>query len=259
MPRRRRRPPLRASAVPEIRVPLPACGRTPRRQPGSRCQRRDRAARAAAQAACRRTGSRRSDNYYDIKRTIFNALIDAIDLTQLGQLDRDSARDEIRDIVNEIITLKDVAMSIAEQEELLEDICNDVLGYGPLEPLLARDDIADIMVNGANTCFIEVGGKMREDRRPLPRQRPAAQHLPAHRQPGRPPRRRSKPDLRRPPARRLARQRHRAAARDRRADAHHPQIQEGPPQAPRPRQVQLDHPGRRDHPRASSAGCAATC
>ena len=42
-------------------------------------------------------------------------------------------------------------MSIAEQEELLEDICNDVLGYGPLEPLLARDDIADIMVNGANT------------------------------------------------------------------------------------------------------------
>src|SRR6476469_6423336 len=51
-------------------------------------------------------------------------------------------------------------MSISEQEELLDDICNDVLGYGPLEPLLARDDIADIMVNGAGTTFIEVGGKM---------------------------------------------------------------------------------------------------
>ena len=106
--------------------------------------------------------SRKSDNYYDIKSTIFNALIDAIDLTQLGQLDRGAVRDEIRDIVNEIITLKDVVMSIAEQEELLEDICNDVLGYGPLEPLLARDDIADIMVNGANTTFIEVGGKMQK-------------------------------------------------------------------------------------------------
>ena len=53
-------------------------------------------------------------------------------------------------------------MSIAEQEELLEDICNDVLGYGPLEPLLARDDIADIMVNGAATTFIEVGGKVQK-------------------------------------------------------------------------------------------------
>jgi pilus assembly protein CpaF len=104
--------------------------------------------------------SRRSDNYYDIKSTIFNALIDAIDLTQLAQLDREAARDEIRDIVNEIIALKDVVMSIAEQEELLEDICNDVLGYGPLEPLLARDDIADIMVNGASTVYIEVNGKM---------------------------------------------------------------------------------------------------
>ena len=53
-------------------------------------------------------------------------------------------------------------MSIAEQEELLDDICNDVLGYGPLEPLLARDDIADIMVNGANTVYIEVAGKIQQ-------------------------------------------------------------------------------------------------
>ena len=53
-------------------------------------------------------------------------------------------------------------MSISEQEELLEDICNDVLGYGPLEPLLARDDIADIMVNGAGQTFIEVNGKIEE-------------------------------------------------------------------------------------------------
>ena len=104
----------------------------------------------------------RDEEYYDIKSEIFNALIDAIDLTQLTQLDEESAREEIRDIVNDIIAIKDVAMSIAEQEELLEDICNDILGYGPLEPLLARDDIADIMVNGAERTFIEVNGKIEE-------------------------------------------------------------------------------------------------
>jgi pilus assembly protein CpaF len=53
-------------------------------------------------------------------------------------------------------------MSISEQEELLEDICNDVLGYGPLEPLLARDDIADIMVNGSKNVYIEVNGKVEQ-------------------------------------------------------------------------------------------------
>ncbi|TIM50142.1 MAG: CpaF family protein, partial [Mesorhizobium sp.] len=75
-------------------------------------------------------------------------------LSQLAKLDPESAREEIRDIVNDIIAIKNFAMSIAEQEELLEDICNDVLGYGPLEPLLARDDIADIMVNGSKDVYI---------------------------------------------------------------------------------------------------------
>ncbi|HMM15524.1 MAG TPA: CpaF family protein [Parvibaculum sp.] len=107
-----------------------------------------------------RLPDQRSENYYQIKTTIFNALIDTIDLTQLAQLDAESAREEIRDIVNEILSIKNVVMSISEQEALLQDICNDVLGYGPLEPLLARDDIADIMVNGADRTFIEVGGKV---------------------------------------------------------------------------------------------------
>ncbi|MGL4974799.1 MAG: CpaF family protein [Bosea sp. (in: a-proteobacteria)] len=102
----------------------------------------------------------RSDDYYQTKSMIFGALIEAIDLAQLSKLDGESAREEIRDIINEIIALKNVVMSISEQEELLDDICNDVLGYGPLEPLLARDDIADIMVNGATRTFIEVGGKI---------------------------------------------------------------------------------------------------
>ena len=105
---------------------------------------------------------RKSEEYYDVKTTVFNALIDTIDLTQLAKLEPAAAREEIRDIVSEIIQIKSVVMSISEQEELLEDICNDVLGYGPLEPLLARDDIADIMVNGASATFIEVGGKVQK-------------------------------------------------------------------------------------------------
>jgi pilus assembly protein CpaF len=102
----------------------------------------------------------RTEDYFRIKTAIFNALIETIDLGQLAQLDQKTARDEIRDIVNEIIAIKNVVMSVAEQDLLLSDICNDVLGYGPLEPLLARDDIADIMVNGANSVFIEVNGKV---------------------------------------------------------------------------------------------------
>ena len=103
---------------------------------------------------------RRSETYFQTKSLIFGALIEAIDLAALSKLDAESAREEIRDIVHEIVTIKNLVLSIAEQEDLLDDICNDVLGFGPLEPLLARDDIADIMVNGPTRCFIEVGGKI---------------------------------------------------------------------------------------------------
>jgi len=102
----------------------------------------------------------KTEEYYDTKSSVFSALIDTIDLSQLARMDPETAREEIRDIVNDIISIKNLAMSISEQEELLEDICNDVLGYGPLEPLLARDDIADIMINGAKASFIEVDGKV---------------------------------------------------------------------------------------------------
>jgi pilus assembly protein CpaF len=104
----------------------------------------------------------KTDEYYGIKAGIFNALIEIIDVSALNKMEAERARAEIRDVVNELIVAKKVAMSAPERQGLLEDICNDVLGYGPLQPLLARDDIADIMVNGSNRIFIEVNGKVRE-------------------------------------------------------------------------------------------------
>jgi len=101
-----------------------------------------------------------SEYYHATKTTIFNALMNTIDLAQLAQLEQKVAAAEIRDIVAELVAIKNVSMSVAEQEHLVQEIVNEVLGYGPLEPLLARDDIADIMVNGAGRVFIEVGGKV---------------------------------------------------------------------------------------------------
>jgi pilus assembly protein CpaF len=104
----------------------------------------------------------KSNEYYEIKQEIFNALIEVVDVVQITKMNPANARIEIRDVVNEIIVAKKVPMSLGERQDLIEDICNDVLGYGPLEPLLARDDIADIMVNGNKNIFIEVQGRVRE-------------------------------------------------------------------------------------------------
>ena len=104
----------------------------------------------------------KSNEYYEIKQELFNALIEVVDVVQITKMNPVDARTEIRDVVNEILVAKKAPMSLAERQELIEDICNDILGYGPLEPLLARDDIADIMVNGNKNIFIEVQGRVRE-------------------------------------------------------------------------------------------------
>jgi pilus assembly protein CpaF len=106
--------------------------------------------------------AQKTDEYYAVKAEIFNALLEIIDVSALTKMESELARTEIRNVVNDIVIAKKVAMSASERQVLLEDICNDVLGYGPLQPLLARDDIADIMVNGSNRIYIEVNGKVRE-------------------------------------------------------------------------------------------------
>jgi len=101
-----------------------------------------------------------SDAYYETKATIFNALFETIDVSALAGMEPVAARQEIRTIVDEIIAIRNVRLSVVEQNQLIGEICDDILGYGPLEPLLMRDDIADIMVNGAKNVFIETDGHM---------------------------------------------------------------------------------------------------
>ena len=149
--------PAQAAAAPAAVAPAPAGKNAPGAAAPKSAQT---GAAAPVQSFEPSLDTRRSENFYEVKTSIFTALIEAIDLSQLAKLDADSAREEIRDIVNEIISIKNIVMSIAEQEELLDDICNDVLGYGPLEPVLARDDISDVLVNGATTVYVEIAGKI---------------------------------------------------------------------------------------------------
>lgn len=100
--------------------------------------------------------------FYETKDSIYAALIETIDITQLSSMSRDRAQQEVTDIVKEIMALRRISLPMVEQDILLRQICEDLLGFGPLDPLLARDDIADIMVNGTDYIFIEVNGKMEQ-------------------------------------------------------------------------------------------------
>jgi pilus assembly protein CpaF len=103
-----------------------------------------------------------SADFAVLKEKLFSALVDLIDLPALGKLSQEAANKEISAILSEIIDEQKISVSSADRARIVIDITNQVLGYGPLQPLLDRDDISDIMVNGAGRVFIEVGGKTRE-------------------------------------------------------------------------------------------------
>ena len=90
---------------------------------------------------------------------LFDQLVESIDLSALSRMSSGKAREEIAQVLREIIDERQIALSTAESALIIKQIVDQVLGYGPLQPLLERDDIADIMVNGAGAVFIEVGGK----------------------------------------------------------------------------------------------------
>jgi pilus assembly protein CpaF len=94
------------------------------------------------------------------KAEIFGALIDAVDLRELGKLTDEEVRRELLDVVSEIINVRNLVLSSAEQTRMVKEICDEVLGLGPLEPILAQDDIADVMVNGYDKVYVERNGKI---------------------------------------------------------------------------------------------------
>jgi len=105
-------------------------------------------------------GKERDASYYEMKHSVYDTLVSTMDLEQLGKLNEEEAKEEIRDVVVEIIQLTNLSVPLSVQETILDDIVHDILGYGPLEPLLSRDDITDIMVNGSKRVYVEIAGKV---------------------------------------------------------------------------------------------------
>ncbi len=94
------------------------------------------------------------------RNRIWLDLRDGIDLKALARMDAQAARDEVNSAVEEIARFRNLDLTPAELERIGKECADDMLGFGPLEELLERDDIADIMINGPDITYIEVDGKI---------------------------------------------------------------------------------------------------
>jgi pilus assembly protein CpaF len=96
----------------------------------------------------------------DAKLKIQPLVVDRIDIGAAARLDRDELGRQIGELVGEILREERLRLNQREQKDLVELLLDDMLGLGPLEPLLAEETITDIMVNGPYQVYVERKGKL---------------------------------------------------------------------------------------------------
>ena len=101
-----------------------------------------------------------ADRYFELKSDIHKKLIGVLNYDQLSSVPKDRMRSEIGRIVERLLEEERVPMNTAEQNKIIEEVLDEALGLGPLEPLLKEPTISDILVNRHNRVFIERNGKL---------------------------------------------------------------------------------------------------
>ena len=101
-----------------------------------------------------------ADPIEDAKERIQPKLLARIDVSAASTLPRGELAREISEVVAEIAAEERIQLNSVEQRNLVTKLVNDMIGLGPLEPLLADEGITDIMVNGASRVYIERSGKL---------------------------------------------------------------------------------------------------
>ncbi|UZW55445.1 CpaF family protein [Sphingobium sp. JS3065] len=102
------------------------------------------------------------DRHTELKVALHQKLLDLINLSALETMSRAQVEVEVGEIVHEQLALQKHALNLEERRRLVSDILDELLGLGPLEPLLKDHSITDILVNGHKVVFVERNGRLVE-------------------------------------------------------------------------------------------------
>ena len=100
------------------------------------------------------------DSFQELKTRLHKKLIDSLDLSVLTTVDRSMLRDQIKDVLEKLLSEEDLFLSQENKERLITEIQSETLGLGPIEQYMHDPDISDILVNTYNQVYIEKHGKL---------------------------------------------------------------------------------------------------
>ena len=106
------------------------------------------------------SGSAKIVDWTELKVRFHQRLLDLLNLSAIDKVGRDELEKEVSTLIRELLIEEGVALNAGEFKRLVEEIMDEVLGLGPLEPLLKDESINDILVNTHSQVFIERAGQL---------------------------------------------------------------------------------------------------
>ena len=117
------------------------------------------AAPAAAPAAAIEPASP-SSSWIDLKMRLHQRLLEMLNLAVIDKVSQPELRREVAAMVTEMLEQEQAALNAVEHKRMVEEIMDEVLGLGPLEPVLKDPTVTDIMCNGHEQVFVERRGRL---------------------------------------------------------------------------------------------------
>ncbi len=94
------------------------------------------------------------------KRTLHQELLDSLDFEEVGNVPKEKLRVRLQNDLTERLERRTLPLNRLERDRMVQEILDNVLGLGPLEPLLADPAVSDILVNGPHQVYVDRGGKL---------------------------------------------------------------------------------------------------
>ena len=100
--------------------------------------------------------------FQQLQTRLHRQMVDAMDLSKAGQLPEHELRKQLRALATHLCDLHSSYLPESEREQMVNEIMDEMYGFGPLEPLMNDPEISDVLVNGADTVFVERNGLLEQ-------------------------------------------------------------------------------------------------
>lgn len=99
-------------------------------------------------------------HYQELKDRLHQRVIDVLDMNAIGKMSQDVVTEQLTKLIEQLLQQESVLLNQRERAQVTQDVLHEVLGLGPLEPLLSDTTINDILVNGPKQVFVERFGRL---------------------------------------------------------------------------------------------------